>query len=126
MITYKCAFNSNKLDISEIKKTLINHFTSTRVNITVDDIQRVVEEYYKVSHIDLVGKTRAKKISYARQICFYLCRVILDIPYIELGRKFNRDHATVLYAVNKIEQEMLTNREIEEDIETLKTIIKDL
>ncbi len=126
MITYKYSFNSNQVDINEIKKTLLNYFTSSKINITVEDIQGVVENYYKITHNDLVGKSRSKNIAFARQVCFYLCRLILDIPYIELGKKFNRDHATVLYSVNKIEQNILKNREIEEDIEVLKNMIKDL
>lgn len=126
MITYKYSFNSNQVDINEIKKTLLNYFTSARVNISVEDIQSIIEDYYKITHSELIGKSRSKKIAFARQICFYLCRTILDIPYVELGKKFDRDHATVLYSVNKIEQNLLKDRELEEDIEVLKNLIKDL
>lgn len=126
MIIYRYSLNSQNLNEDDIKHSLLNHFTSSKNNINVSDIQRVVENYYKISHQELIGKSRAKNIAYARQVAFYLCRMILDIPYIELGEKFNRDHSTVLYAVNKIEQDMLKNRNIEEEIEVLKHIIKDL
>ena len=126
MIIYKFSFDEEDVDLEDLKTSLLNHFTTTKTNIGVEDIQKVVENYYKISHSDLVGKSRSKNVAYARQIAFYLCRTILDVPFIELGKKFNRDHSTVLYAVNKIEQELLTNRETEEEIEVLKTIIKDL
>ena len=126
MIIYRYSFKGAEVDKEDLKKTLLNHFTSIKSNLSVDDIQKVVEDYYKISHSDLVGKSRSKNIAYARQIAFYLCRTILDVPYVELGNKFNKDHSTVLYAVNKIEQEVLKNRQMEEEIEVLKKIIKDI
>ena len=126
MIIYKFSFEDQEIDYEELKTSLLNHFTTSKNNIRVEDIQEVVADYYKISKNDLVGKSRSKNIAYARQVAFYLCRTILDIPFIELGKNFNRDHSTVLYAVNKIEQDLLTNRETEEEIEVLKNIIKDL
>ncbi len=126
MIIYRYSFSGNSVDKDELKKTLLNHFTSIKTNLTVEDIQKVVEDYYKITHSELLGKSRSKHIAYARQIAFYLCRTILDVPYVELGNKFNKDHSTVLYAVNKIEQELLKNRSLEEEIELLKKMIKDL
>ena len=126
MIIYRYSFTNSEVDKEELKKTLLNHFTSIKANLGVEDIQKVIEDYYKITHADLMGKSRSKNIAYARQIAFYLCRTILDVPYVELGKKFNKDHSTVLYAVNKIEQEVLKNRELEEEIEVLKKIIKDL
>ena len=126
MIIYRYSFTGTSVDKDDLKKTLLNHFTSIKTNLTVEDIQKVVEDYYKVTHSELMGKSRSKHIAYARQIAFYLCRTILDVPYVELGNKFNKDHSTVLYAVNKIEQELLKNRSLEEEIELLKKIIKDL
>ena len=126
MIIYRYSFTGGVVDKEELKRTLLNHFTSIKTNLSVEDIQKVVEDYYKISHSDLLGKSRSKNIAYARQIAFYLCRTILDVPYVELGNKFNKDHSTVLYAVNKIEQEVLKNREMEEEIEVLKKIIKDI
>ena len=126
IIVYKYSFKDEPVDKEELKRTLLNHFTSIKTNLGVEDIQKVVEDYYKISHSDLLGKSRSKNIAYARQIAFYLCRTILDVPYVELGKKFNKDHSTVLYAVNKIEQEVLKNRQLEEEIELLKKIIKDI
>lgn len=125
MVIYRFG-NSKNISTDEIKKNLINHFTNTRNNITIKDIQKVVENFYNLSHDDLIGKSRSKNIANARQIAFYLCRIILDVPYVELGKSFRRDHSTVLYAVNKIEQDILTNRKVEEEVETLKNLIKEI
>lgn len=125
-ILYETSFNPGTLNKEDIKHTLLNHFTSLKTNIGVEDITKVVEDYYKISHAEMIGKSRSKNIAYARQIDLYLCRTILDIPFMELGAKFNRDHSTVMYAVNTIEQKLLKDRNTEEEIEVLKNIIKDL
>lgn len=126
LIIYKYSFSGSDIDKEELKTTLLNHFTMVKSNLTIEDIQKTVEEYYKISHSDLIGKSRSKNIAYPRQICFYLCRTILDIPYDGIGKKFNRDHSTVLHGANKIDQEILKNRNLKEEIEVLKKIIKDL
>ena len=52
---------------------------------------------------DLVGKKRTRNIIYARQIAIYLCRQMLDLPFNDIGKKFNRDHSTVMYSVTTVE-----------------------
>ncbi|MDO4841126.1 MAG: chromosomal replication initiator protein DnaA [Phoenicibacter congonensis] len=126
MIIYKYSFAGEDIDKEELKHTLLNHFTSIKTNITVEDIQKIIEDYYKITHADLVGKSRAQNIAKPRQIAFYLCRTVLDLPYETLGKKFNNHHSTVLYGVNKIEQELMRNRELAEEIEVLKKLIQDL
>lgn len=126
MIIYKYSFAGEEIDKEELKHTLLNHFTSIKTNITVEDIQKIIENYYKITHADLVGKSRAQNIAKPRQIAFYLCRTVLDLPYETLGKKFNNHHSTVLYGVNKIEQELMRNRELAEEIEVLKKMIQDL
>lgn len=126
MILYTYRFSADSLDEEEIKQSLLKHFTSIKNNLTIEDIQKVVEDYYKVSHDDIISTKRSKNIAYARQMALYLCRTILDIPYMELGDHFNRDHTTVLYAVQKIEQELLKNRKVQEEMEILRKVIKDL
>jgi chromosomal replication initiator protein len=92
----------------------------------VEDIQKEVENFYKVRHTDLVGKSRLKTAVYPRQVAIYLCRELLDIPYNDIAKKFNRDHATAMHAVNKVEELKTTSRDLREEIEALKKIIKEL
>lgn len=120
-------FNQPNLNLDDVKKLLENHFSggpSKKLNVA--DIQKEVENFYKVSHADLVGKRRTKNIIYARQIGIYLCRQMLDIPFNDIGKKFNRDHSTVMYSVTNIEEKMKENRELREEIETLKQLIREV
>ena len=127
-IIYQMIYSGNKdFGLEEVKRLLENHFSGgASKRLSIADIQKEVESYYKVSHNDLIGKTRSRDIVYARQIAIYLCRQLIDIPYNDIGKKFGgRDHSTVLYSYNIVEDKMKENREIREEIEILKQIIRD-
>ena len=119
-------FNNSNIDLADVKPLLENHFSagmSKRLNIEM--IQKVVEGYYKINHNDLVGGKRSRNIIYARHIAMYLCRNMLDIPYNDIGKKFNRDHSTVMYSVTQVEDRLKTNRETQEEIEILTKLIRE-
>lgn len=120
-------FNRTNISLEEVRALLENHFSGgPSKKLTVADIQKEVETFYKVSHADLVGKKRNRNIIYARQIAMYLCRQLLDLPFNDIGKKFNRDHSTVMYSVSNVEEKMKENRELREEIETLRQIIREL
>lgn len=123
-ITY---FNKSTITLEEVQALLENHFSGgASKRLTIAEIQKEVESFYKVSHADLVGKKRTKNIIHARQIGIYLCRQLLDLPFNDIGKKFNRDHSTVMYSVNNVEEKMKENREVKEEVDTIKQLIKDL
>lgn len=128
IIFYHLNFSEkNTISLSEVEHLLENHFTSGfSRNLTVEDIQKEVENYYKVKHSDMVGSTRAREIVFPRQVAMYLSRQLLDTPFKNIGKKFNRDHTTVMHSVAKVESELLTNRNVQEEIEVLKKVIKEL
>ena len=67
-----------------------------------------------------------RNIAHARQTAIYLCRQLLDIPYGDIGKKFNRDHSTIMYSVGNIEAKMKENRVAREEMEALRQIIREL
>ena len=112
---------------NDVRTLLENHFTGgPSKRLTIADIQKEVENFYKVSHADLVGKKRTRNIIYARQIAIYLCRQMLDLPFNDIGKKFNRDHSTVMYSVTNVEEKMKESRELREELETLKQLIREI
>ena len=120
-------FNKNDLSLDEVRALLENHFSGGAMKkLTVADIQKSVESYYKVSHADLIGKKRSRNIVYPRQIAIYLSRQMLDLPFASIAKNFgNKDHTTIMYAVNNVEEKMKENRELREELETLRQMIKD-
>lgn len=120
-------FNRPNLTLDDVRTLLENHFSGgPSKRLSIADVQKEVEAFYKVSHSDLVGKKRSREIAYARQIAIYLCRQMLDLPYNDIGKKFNRDHTTVMYSVTNVEKKMQESRELREELETLSQIIREL
>ena len=120
-------FKRTDITLDDVRTLLENHFSGgPSKRLSIADIQKEVEAFYKVSHSDLVGKKRSREIVYARQIAIYLCRQMLDLPYNDIGKKFNRDHTTVMYSVTNVEKRMQESRELREELETLSQLIRDL
>lgn len=117
----------NDISIDEVRELLANHFTGGMSrSLTVEDIQREVENFFKVSHSDMVGPKRSQSIVRPRQIAIYLCRQLLDLPYGDIGKKFNRDHSTAIHSATSIEERLKTDRDTQEEIEVLQKIICEL
>ena len=120
-------FNNPHITVGEVRALLENHFSGGNSrNLTVEDIQKEVETFFKIKHSDLVGKSRTRNVAYARHIAIYLCRTLLDLPFGEVGKRFNRDHSTVMHSVATVENMMKNSREVQEELEALKQIIREL
>lgn len=119
--------NKETVSIGEVSSVLEDHFMGMAAkNLTIEDIQKQVVDYYKIKLSALTGSSRAREVIFPRQIAMYLCRQILDVPFDSIGKKFNKDHSTVMYSVSKIENMLLENRNVQEEVEILKKMIKDL
>ncbi len=115
------------MTVDDVRRLLESHFSGGSFKrLTVADIQKEVEQFYHISHADLVGKKRNRNIMYARQVGIYLSRTLLDLPYNDIGKQFNRDHSTVMYSINCVEDRMKENREYEEEVNTIRQIVQDL
>lgn len=120
-------FNQRDISLSEVEKLLENHFSGRASNhVTISDVQKAVESFYKISHSDLVGTKKIRAIAHTRQVAIYLCRQLTEMPYNDIGQQFNRDHSTVMYAVKNIEAKLKENRELREEIELLTKSIKEM
>ena len=95
-------------------------------NVTIDNILRVVADYFKLSYNDLKGKKRTKNIALPRQIAMYIARDITEYSTTELGFEFGgRDHTTVMHACQKIEERLKLDPNLESTIQSIVRSIKD-
>ena len=100
-------------------KTMINKGTTEQTNIF--RIQKVVADYYKISVDDIKSKKKSATIVGARQIAMYLSREILNESFERIGLEFGgRDHSTVMYAYDKIKDEINTSLELKNIVEKIK------
>ena len=95
---------------------------------TVDlgQIQRRVAKEYGVTVESLRGKRRTSSIAFARQVAVYLTKHLMPLTLVEIGRGFgNRDHSTVLYAIDKITQARRTDADLDRRIEEMQRELRD-
>ena len=89
--------------------------------VKIDDIQKVVARFYKVSRADLLSSRRAQTVVRPRQVAMYLSKVLTPRSLPEIGRRFGgRDHTTVLHAVRKIESLMEKDQGLVNDVDCLR------
>lgn len=121
-----CSKSNNRsyVTIDDAKLGVGSRVHSKAKEITAQDIQEVVADKYHVKLSDLRGKTRKKEIALARQIAMYLCRDILSISLVSVANEFNRDHSTIMYGYDKIEDMMQKDEEFRKEVLELKNEIK--
>ena len=121
------AFGSDELTVEKVSQLLEDHFSGgTMKKLSIADIQKEVERYYDVSHSDLIGQKRDRRIMHARKIAIYLSREMTELPFNNIAKNFGgRDHTTIMHSVSSIEAKMNENREIREEMENIKKRIKD-
>jgi len=80
-------------------------------SVRVEDIQKIAADFFRLPLEAIKGKRRTSSIVLARQVAMYVCRRMTDCSLTEIGTKFgHKDHTTVLYACDKIEQLMTSDR----------------
>ena len=72
--------------------------------IKVEKIISEVAHTYNVSESDILSNRRTAELVLARQVAMYIARETTDLSYKAIGESFGKDHTTVLYNVNKIEE----------------------
>jgi len=93
----------------------------------IQRIQRIVSEYFQISVEDIKSKKRSSNISFPRQIAMYLCRTLTTESFPKIGIDFGgKDHSTVMHSVEKIENEIKVNKDLNNIIEKLKKDINSV
>lgn len=89
--------------------------------ITPTLIIEVVAEQFGILPEDITSKKRNSEIVLPRQVFMYLCRQLTDTPYATIAKIIGKkDHTTIIHGVNKIEDEIKVNEELNTKIETIK------
>ena len=91
---------------------------------TIDEIQKKVAEYFNISVKEMQSSRRARTVARPRQIAMYLAKQLTSRSLPEIGRKFDRDHTTVMHAVRKVEELVLEDSSLAENVDTLRRILE--
>ncbi len=86
----------------------------------IEEVQRVVAAHFGLRVADLRAKNRARRVTFARQLAMYLCRHRAGASFPEIGRRFGRDHTTVLHAARRIAKLAKVEPEVRAELEALE------
>jgi chromosomal replication initiator protein len=90
----------------------------------MDDVKSITAGYFNISLSELISNKKHRIYSYPRQIAMYLCRKYTHASFKQIGDAFgNKDHSTVIYAVNRIEKYKVRKKEIREDLSKLEDLL---
>jgi len=114
------AFTGSKITLPFIKESLKDLLALQDKQVSIDNIQRIVAEYYKIKVADLLSKRRSRSVARPRQVAMALSKELTNHSLPEIGNAFGgRDHTTVLYGCRKIKELRETNADISEDYKNL-------
>jgi len=119
-------FTGNPIDINLAKEALRDLIAVRGRQITIENIQKTVADYYKIKVAEMHSKKRSRNVSRPRQIAMSLSRELTNHSFPEIGEAFgNRHHTTVMHACEEIEQLRLNDQNIARDIGFLTQVIRD-
>jgi len=118
-------FNGEKLSIQMAKEALRDLLSIKNRQISVENIQKAVADFYKIKVADMYSKRRPAAIARPRQIAMYLAKELTQKSLPEIGESFGgRDHTTVLHAVRKIGADRKQDTELNQQLHVLEQTIK--
>ena len=113
-------FTGKAINLAFAKDALRDMLAAQDKQVTIENIQKTVAEYYKIRTSDLLSSKRSRSIARPRQVAMALAKELTKHSLPEIGQAFGgRDHTTVLHATRKIKSLRETEAGIEEDYRNL-------
>ena len=104
--------NHLQISTSLAQELLDDLIDSTSKSISPAEIIDTISSYYGLSSLEIQGASRKRPLVEARQVAMYVFRELTSLSFPAIGKEFgNRDHTTVMHAVNKVEAKMGEDRE---------------
>ncbi len=118
-------FHGKDISIDIVKEALKDLLSVQNRQISVENIQKTVADFFNIKVADMYSKRRPANIARPRQIAMYLAKELTQKSLPEIGELFGgRDHTTVLHAVRKIAQDRTKNPECNHELHVLEQTLK--
>lgn len=109
----------------EVAREALKDIVNSVRNVSIEDIQKTVADYYKIKVAELFSKKRTRAIARPRQMAMWLCKQVTQFSYPTIGEAFGgRDHTTVIHAVKNIEQLRTTDSDLNHALHLLEQTVK--
>ena len=122
-VVFASKLHERTITIDLVNEALKESAGEKQEELQADDIINCVCSFYKVSKSELLSKKKTKEIALARQVGMYLVLDMMTLPQLTVGKVFGRDHATVIYARDKITEQMEMDRVLKTQINDIKKML---
>ena len=118
-------FHGKDITIDVVKDALKDLLSVQNRQISVENIQKTVADFFNIKVADMYSKKRPANIARPRQIAMYLAKELTQKSLPEIGDLFGgRDHTTVLHAVRKISADRSKSPECNHELHVLEQTLK--
>ena len=119
------SFHGRKIALDLAKDALKDLIGAVNRQITVENIQKTVADYFKLKVSDFFSKKRTRAIARPRQAAMWLAKNLTSQSYPSIGEAFGgRDHTTVLHAVRTIDTLRAKDSDLNHDLHVLLQVLK--
>jgi chromosomal replication initiator protein len=117
-------FANKEVDLNLIKESLRDLLAIQARQVSIDNIQKTVSDYFNIRLSDLLSSKRNRSLARPRQLSMSLAKELTNHSLPEIGDAFGgRDHTTVLHACKKIGELRQGNTELDEDYKNLVRVL---
>ena len=117
-------FTGSRITVDQVKRTLRDLFAIQDRQVSIENIQKIVAEYFNIKISDLLSKRRNRSIARPRQVAMALAKELTSHSLPEVGDAFGgRDHTTVLHACRKIDSLKGSSPDVSEDYKNLTRLL---
>jgi len=118
-------FTDRAIDTTLAKESLRDLIAVRGRQVSVENIQKTVAEYYKIKIVDILSKKRSRNFSRPRQLAMCLTRELTNLSFPEIGAAFGgRHHTTIMHACDEVENLRLTDQNISQDLGFLTQVLR--
>jgi chromosomal replication initiator protein len=118
-------FTGQPITVDLAREALRDVLASQNRQVSIENIQRTVADYYKIKVSEMYSKKRTRNVARPRQVAMALAKELTQMSLPDIGEAFGgRDHTTVLHACRKIAQLRSTSNEMTVDISSLLKVLR--
>jgi len=120
------SFHGHDITLAVVKESLRDLLAVQNRQISIENIQKTVADYYKIRVSDMHSKKRSRAVARPRQVAMALAKELTQLSLPEIGSNFGgRDHTTVLHACRQISKLRDTVPEISRDVNFLLQVLRN-
>jgi chromosomal replication initiator protein len=118
-------FHGQEISLAVAKEALRDLLAVQNRQISIENIQKTVADYYKIRFSEMHSKKRSRAIARPRQVAMALAKELTQLSLPEIGSNFGgRDHTTVLHACRQIAKLRESHADLNHDVNFLLQVLR--